>query len=203
MNSRSPSYAAVMVEYLTLVMLILAAIVAVGLSVQALGVSTRDDVLVKATAALDADLLPKGVYPTGEQRTTIRIDVPDRREQRLAFVIDLLPLLLWIAALWLIFRIARSLRYGDPFIVANVRRLRGIAVLLIVGVAAVYFATNALQDELLAPYTRPASAFDAPGLRPPDGDFPGYALLCGFGILALAQVFAYGTHLREDVAATI
>ena len=28
-------------------------------------------------------------------------------------------------------------------------------------------------------------------------------LLCGLGVLVLAQVFAHGTRLREDVAATI
>ena len=201
MKSRSPSYATV-IEYLMFVLLALCCVFAVGLTLQ--GVSGgRDDIIVTATAALDEELLPKGVYPTGEQRTTIVIDDPDRHEQRLALVIDLLPLLLSIAVLWFLFGIARSARSGDPFVSENVRRLRAIGGLLIFGVLAVHFANSALQDELLTPYTRPAYDFDARGLRPPDGAFPGIALLCGLGVFVLAQIFAHGVRLREDVEATI
>lgn len=201
MRFRGPAFAMI-IEYLTFVLLALTFVFAVGLTIQAL-TGARGDILVKATAALAHDLLPKGVYPTGEQRPTIVIDDPSDREQRLALAMELLRLLLAAAVLWLVLGIARSVRKGDPFIAANARRLRAIGGLLILGVLAVHFANGALQDELLAPYTRPAADFEARGLRPPDGSFPGVALLCGLGILALAQVFAHGTRLREDVAATI
>ena len=201
MKSRGPTYAKVL-EYLTFVLLALTFIVSVGLTVQGLR-GELGDILVSATAALDNDRLPQGVYANGEQRTTIVIDDPTGREQRLALAMDLLPLLLWMAVLWLIFGIARSVRDGDPFIPANARRLRGIGGLLILGFILVYVGQNALEDELLAPYSRAEAAFDSRGLRPPDRDFPETPLLCGLGILALAQVFAHGTRLREDVAATI
>ena len=70
---------------------------------------------------------------------------------------------LWIAALWLLHGIARSVRRGDPFVRDNVRRLRAIGIL----------------------------------------HFPGLPLVCGLGAFVLAQVFAHGVQLRDDVAATI
>ncbi len=201
MRSRSPS--AVAVEYLTLVLLCLAILFAVAMIIGAAAGDGRDDITVKATAALDDDRLAKGVYTTGEQQTTIVIDDADPREQRLALASDLLAPVLLLAVMWLIFSIARSVRYGDPFVRANVRRLQAIGGLLILGVLAVHFAGGALRDELLAPYLRAAAELDGAGLRPPDGEFPAYAPLCGLGILVLAQVFAHGTRLREDVDATI
>ncbi len=200
---RSRSTSAVAVEYLTLVLLGLALIFAAVAIVQMVAGGGPDDIPVTATATLADDRLPKGVYPTGEQQTTIVIDDANRRERRLAAAIHLLPLLLFSAVLGLVLGIARSVRDGDPFVAANVRRLRAIGGLLILGVLAVHFAHGALQDELLAAYLRPASEFDATGLRPPDGEFPDFAPLCGLGVLVLAQVFAHGSQLREDVAGTI
>jgi hypothetical protein len=50
-------------------------------------------------------LLPKGLYPTSEQRTGMVVEDPTAREQRLAFAADLVPLLLLllpVAVLWLL-----------------------------------------------------------------------------------------------------
>ncbi len=105
--------------------------------------------------------------------------------------------------LWLLRGITRTVIGGDPFTSANVRRLQAIGGLLIVGVTAVHFAQGALEGALLEPYLRPAADLDAAGLRPPDRDFPEIPLACGLGLLVLAQVFAHGTRLRDDVAATI
>ncbi len=129
---------------------------------------------------------------------------PTGRESRLAAMLDLLPLLLGVAVLWMLRGITGSVRAGDPFIAANARRLRAIGGLLIVGGLAVYFAQGALEEELLAGYGRAAGAPRAtPGLLPADHEWPDYPLLGGLFILVLAQVFAHGTRLREDVAATI
>ena len=62
---------------------------------------------------------------------------------------------------------------------------------------------TALQDQLLEPYSRPPADLDATGLRPADADVPDIALVCGLGIFVLAEVFAHGVGLREDVDATI
>ena len=202
METHSPSYAATVAHRLTTVLLVLSLVYVVALTVEAIA-GTRDDVMFEATAPVDDDLLPKGVYETSDQRTGFAITSPTNREQRLAFAIDLLALLLWIAVLWFMRGIVRSVRNGDPFTGPNVRRLRAIAALLIVGVLAAQFGQTALQDELLEPYSRARDALDKPGLRPPDRDFPEFALLCGLGLFVLAQVFAHGVRLRDDVAATI
>ena len=41
------------------------------------------------------------------------------------------------------------------------------------------------------------------GLQTVGGDFAGWPLVCGLGVFVLAQVFAHGVRLREDVEATI
>jgi len=198
-----PTYAATVAHRLTSVLLILSVVFAVFMTIDAIG-ADRDDIRFEATAPLNEKLIPDGLYATSEQRTGIAIVEPSAREQRLALGIDLLPLALWIAVLWLLRGIARSVRDGDPFVGANVQRLRVMGGLLILGVIAVHVGQTALQNELLEPYTRAASApLNTPGLRPPDGEFPGTPLLCGLGVIVLAQVFAHGVRLREDVDATI
>lgn len=165
----------------------------------------RGDIVFEAQAALDDKRIPKGIYTTGEQRTTMVIDRPTGREQRIAGARDAIPLLLVAAIMWLLRGIARSVRDGDPFTRENVQRLRAMGVLLIVGVLAVRFADTGLQDALLEPYLGSSSPSSrAAGLQPPDEpDFPGVPLLCGLGAFVLAQVFAHGVRLREDVEATI
>lgn len=202
MESHEPTYAATVAHRLTTVTLVLSTVFAVWVTVQAIA-GERPDVYFDASATLDQKLLPKGVYATSEQDTGIAIENPTAREQRLGAAGDLLPLLLTIAILWFLRGIARSVRYGDPFTATKVRRLRAIGGLLIVGFVAAHFADAALQDALLEPYSRARDAFDEPGLRPADDGFPGNALLFGLGVIVLAQVFAHGVALREDVEATI
>ena len=202
MEPHEPTYAATVAHRLTTAVLILSSIFAVWIVVQAIA-GERDDVFFDASATLDQELLPDGVYAIGEQDTGIAIENPTAREQRLGAASDLLPLVLTIAILWFLRGIARSVRDGDPFTATNVRRLQAIGGLLMVGFVAAHFADLALQDALLEPYSRARDAFDEPGLRPADDRFPGNALLFGLGVIVLAQVFAHGVALREDVDATI
>ena len=202
MEPHEPTYAATVAHRLTTVMLILSSVFAVWITVQAIA-GERDDVLFDASATLDQKLLPDGVYATSEQDTGIAIKDPTVREQRLGAAADLLPLVLIIALLWFLRGIARSVRDGDPFTATNVRRLRAIGGLLILGFVAAHFAEAVVQDALLEPYSRARDAFDEPGLRPANDGFPAAALLFGLGVIVLAQVFAHGVALREDVDATI
>jgi hypothetical protein len=90
---------------------------------------------------------------------------------------------------------------GDPFGAANVRRLRGIGFVLIVGAPVVelinYGLRTALYNDLPATGS-PALDIGAPGFSLPAG-----ALLGGLGAFVLAEVFAYGVRLREDVDGTV
>jgi len=199
----SPSYAATVAHRLTTFLLVAAIGVGVFMTADAVIGGPRH-VAFDASAPLDFKLLPRGLYPTSEQRTGMVVEDPTAREQRLALAADLVPLLLLVAVLWLLRGVARSVRDGDPFVRENVRRLRAIGVLLIVGVLAVHYVGAALQSALLDPYSRsPFEPVSVPGLLPADDEFPEVQLLCGLGAFVLAQVFAHGVQLREDVEATI
>jgi len=199
----SPSYAATVAHRLTTFLLV--ASIAIGVVMTANTVlGGPPDIVFDASAPLNDDLLPKGVHPTSDQRTGMVIEDPTAREQRLALAADLVPLLLAVSVLWLLRGIARSVRDGDPFVGENVQRLRAIGALLIVGVLAAHYLGSVLQSALADPYSRsPFAPARAPGLLPPDDEFPFIQLLCGLGAFVLAQVFAHGVRLREDVDATI
>jgi hypothetical protein len=145
----------------------------------------------KDVTSLSADVKLTNDIPV---TVTIRDARPPQLFLRLA--IDLLPLLLIIALLWQLWGLLRSARQGDPFTTANVWRLRQFGWLLLLGWPLVAFLTMALK-ELLA-MTPPA---DKTGglFAPPIGGM----LLFGLAVLVLAEVFAHGLRLREDVEGTI
>lgn len=203
MEPLSPSYAATVAHRLTTFLLVATIGIGVFMTANAVRGAPRH-IAFDASAPLDHKLLPKGVTPTSEQRTVMAIKDPTAREQRLALAADLVPLLLLVSVLWLLRGIARSVRDGDPFVGENVRRLRAIGALLIIGVLAAHYVGGALQSALADPYMRsPFDPVSRPGLLPPDNEFPFIQLLCGLGAFVLAQVFAHGVRLREDVETTI
>ena len=115
-------------------------------------------------------------------------------------------MLLALPVLWLLRGVARSVRDGTPSERRTSAVLRAIGVLLIVGVPALHYVAAALQSAVADPYlSSPLEPFSRQRLLPPDDRFffPATALLCGLGAFVLAQVFAHGTGLREDVDATI
>ena len=145
----------------------------------------------KDVTSLSADVKLTNDIPV---TVTIRDARPPQLFLRLA--IDLLPLLLIIALLWQLWGLLRSARQGDPFTTANVWRLRQFGWLLLLGWPLVAYVTMVLK-ELLA-MTPPA---DQTGgvFAPPIG----LALIFGLAVLILAEVFAHGLRLREDVEGTI
>lgn len=202
MQPPSPSYAATVGHRLTTFMLLATIVVALFMVVDAVRGAPRD-VTFRATAPVNLDKVPKRVHPI-EKQASFSVEKPSAREQRLALAADLVPLALLAAVLWFLRGVARSVRDGDPFTSTNVRRLRVIGGLLIVGVIAAHYATAQLDLAIGDPYTSsPQQKFSEQGLLPPDDDFPFSVLLGGLGAFILAQVFAHGVRLREDVAATI
>src|SRR4051794_22081812 len=116
--------------------------------------------------------------------------------QRVMYVLQqLAPLLLVIPGLWLLRGFLRSVLAGEPFGSENARRLRIIALLLLVGAPFValaqYMLRNALFNDLHVDLASKGYAV------------PGAAMVAGLGVYVLAEVFAYGMRLREDVEATI
>jgi Protein of unknown function (DUF2975) len=130
---------------------------------------------------------------------TIEIHDATAEQHLLSAATSVGPALLLGIALWLLRGLARSVREGEPFGDANVRRLRRLGFLLVVGGSVVALVDWALR--LALANTLPPSAFGGVGL---DGfRFPFPLLLAGLGAFILAEVFARGVALREDVEATI
>jgi len=140
--------------------------------------------------------LPANVKPINYVPVTVTIDDARPAQLFLRLAITLLPGLLLVALLWQLWGLLRSARQSDPFTGANVWRLRKFGWLLLLGWPLVAYLTMAL-NEILA-MTLPAN--DTEGLfAPPIGG----ALLFGLAVLVLAEVFAHGLRLREDVEGTI
>jgi hypothetical protein len=140
--------------------------------------------------------LPANIKPTDNIPVTVTIDHASPSQLFLRLAMTLLPGLLLVALLWQLWGLLRSARQSDPFTGANVRRLRQFGWLLLLGWPLVAYLTMALK-EILA-MTLPAN--DTEGLfAPPIGG----ALLFGLAVLVLAEVFAHGLRLREDVEGTI
>ena len=107
-----------------------------------------------------------------------------------------------VAILWLLRGLARSAREGDPFHVSNVRRLRQLGFLFLVGypLATIIdgFLTNWVFSSSVWPEGRPF-----PEIVIEFQVLSATALLAGVGLLVLGGVFAHGVRLREDDDATV
>jgi hypothetical protein len=142
--------------------------------------------------------LPANVEPTNGY-IPVTITIRDARPAQLflRLAIDLLPGLLILAALWQLWGLLRSARQGDPFTTANVRRLRRFGWLLLLGWPLVAYLTTDLKAALAdtAPPVVTSGLFNTTPI--------GLALVFGLAVLVLAEVFAHGLRLREDVEGTI
>jgi Protein of unknown function (DUF2975) len=175
---------------------VLAASTAVG-AVRGDHTITVDRVIVPEHVPEPFTALPANLEPAnGSIPVTVTIHDASPAQLFLHLAITLLPGLLVVALLWQLWGLLRSARRGDPFTTANVWRLRRFGWLLLLGWPLVAYVTTALKGDLAA--TVPADvtstlfALDILGV-----------LLFGLAVLVLAEVFAHGLRLREDVDATI
>jgi hypothetical protein len=154
---------------------------------------------VQAFVPREAISVPEGTNAVGEPEVRVHIEHPTKAQTALAAGMDLGPIVLFVAGLWLLRGVARSVREGDPFVPDNVRRLRGIGFLLVAGSIGVEVLNGSLR---LALYNRLPTNPEA-NLGSRGFSIPGTALLAGLGVFILAEVFAYGLRLREDVEGTV
>jgi hypothetical protein len=100
-----------------------------------------------------------------------------------------------VAALWLLCRLLQSVRDGDPFTSTNVRRLRALAIVILLGVPLATFVSSWCEGELAT----------SAGLRSAGTQLtmPGEAFVGGVGVFVLAEVFAAGVRLRDDLEGTV
>jgi DUF2975 family protein len=143
--------------------------------------------------------LPRGVLLTDDPNVTLEIKDPSAGQLLLSDGLWVGPFVLLAAGLWLLRSLARSVRERDPFGPANVQRLRLLGFLLVVGAPVVEVVNYALRLSLAN--TLPPNQFGDVGF--PGLSFPFPLLLAGLGAFILAEVFAQGTRLREDVEGTV
>ena len=141
--------------------------------------------------------LPRGVRLAEWPDVELAVHHPSTKLTVLHSAQSLGPLALVLAGLWMLRGFLRAVLDGDPFGPANVRRLRAIGFILVVGAPAVallnYTLRQALYNDVAAAGSLASEGFAVPGT----------ALLGGLGAFVLAEVFAYGLRLREDVEGTI
>jgi hypothetical protein len=142
---------------------------------------------------------PGAVDFSGWPEVSLKVKDPTTKQMLLRSLMDLGPSLLFIAVLDQLRRIARSVKDGDPFGEANVRRLRRLGTLAVAGGIFLAFFNSALRTSLMD--NLPPNRFGDFGVE--GFSIPGGALLAGLGAFILAEVFAYGLSLREDVEGTV
>ena len=208
MNRSDPSRATEIAYFLVNLMLVLLAIgAAVAVVSTAVGLSRGGNTLLGGkTLSMEAKLprdqiksLPRGVVLTHDPRVAVEVHHPSDKQLLLSIATAVGPTLLLAAALWLLRGLSGSVKEGAAFGAANVRRLRSLGLLLVVGAPVVALVNWSLRVALAN--TLPPGAFGDAGFG--GFSFPFVPVLAGLGAFILAEVFAYGVSLREDVEATI
>jgi hypothetical protein len=143
----------------------------------------------------DIGPLPQGLRMDSWLDANVEMNDPTTRQMLLRSGLDVGPGFLIISGLWLVRGLLKSVMDGDPFGPANVRRLRRLGFVLVVGAPIVELVNYSLRSALfneLPPY--PSLNLGMAGFT-----VPGAALIGGLGAFILAEVFAYGSRLRDDV----
>jgi hypothetical protein len=143
--------------------------------------------------------LPHGLELSAWPHADLVVHKPSAKQMLLRDLQDLVPLALFIAGLWLVRGLLRAVLAGDPFGAGNVRRLRAIGLILVLGAPLVALVDYGLRQAL---FDDVASAVSAT-IGTPGFSFPGTAFVAGIAAYILAEIFAYGQALREDVEATV
>jgi hypothetical protein len=162
------------------------------LGVVADGVRAVRGQALEVSGSLPDDLVPSVDLVTGPLTGTVVVPDPTTTQYGWALVPSVLLLVLAVVAAWLLLGVARSLRTGDPFTTANASRLRVLGVLLVVGGTFVPVVQSIAFEGVLDPLL-PA------GPRTWTLELSFLPLLAGLLVFFLAEVFARGARLREDV----
>jgi hypothetical protein len=179
-----------------------AAVVSIGVGIGRGG----DSLLYGDPLQMPAELNPESLKPlpaniefTGWPHVNGAIHDPTTKQMLLRSLQDVPVAALFIAGLWLLRGFLRSVLDGDPFGRANVQRLRAMGSLLAVAAPLVYLLNHALRNALFA---NAGPAFVHADIGVSFG-LPLAPIVAGIGVFILAEVFAHGADLREDVEATV
>lgn len=200
MSSQGPSRSTVFATNLVTLFLVLTAAFGLYMITNASIEAVRGGGEVATHQMLDLDPgqidpLPAEALITQSVPVTLRIMDASTEQVLYALGRDIVPWLLVVSVLWLLRRILVSVREGDPFTAANVRRLRHIGLLLLIGTPIAALTASAFEQALASSVSTPGSGI-AIGV-------PGGGLIAGLGVFVLAQVFEHGVRMREDIAGTV
>src|SRR4051794_5899056 len=92
--------------------------------------------------------LPRGSIPPDHVDVLVRVRHADRQQLAWAVGRDLVPLVVVVTAIWLVRRLLRSVRDGDPFTETNVRRLRLLALVVLIGAPLAIFVSSMFASAL-------------------------------------------------------
>lgn len=199
MAGQGPSRAVTVATNLSTIALVLASLVSLLIVGSAVAGGLRGDRDIGVHQEVDADRigsLPDEVILPETVGVTVKIEDATLGQSALDVARSLGPVVLILALLWLARALLLSVRDGDPFVTANVRRLRIIGFLLAVGVPIIGYVTQLLDGALAA--TSAVGELGSQGFS-----ISGNAPLAGLGVFVLAEVFAHGVRLREDIEGTV
>jgi len=158
----------------------------------AVGVSALRGQPLEARGAVPPELVTTSDTVTGRLTGAVEIVDPTATQYGWALAPMLLFVVLALVASRLLLGVARGLRTGDPFTTANARRLTSLAVLLVLGGAFLPWFQAIAHEGVLDPLL-------PGGPRNPVREVQLWSSITGMLVLFLAEVFARGARLREDV----
>lgn len=162
---------------------------------------SASDVTIKApvpAAGIDGlDRGPTGFVPGVELAgDAVQVTISNATAQQivLAALAGLPTLVVFVTFLVLLLQVLRAARRREPFTGANARRLRFLGGFLVVGAIVASVAEMIIRSVL-------GTTVRADGIYYFDLDFPGYALIGGLGVIAMAGIVRRGAVLREELEA--
>lgn len=198
MSRQSPSRSTVLATNLVTLLFVLGTLFTlyfVGSAALSAIRGNRHDVTVHQEFDVDSlDSLPPN---TVTDKVPVSFVVQDASPEQVWYSVgrDVAPAVLVLSILWLLRGLLNSVREGDPFNGSNVRRLRTIGLLLLVGAPIAELVRSGFEQALSSSTTGTGSGLSF--------SIPGGGLIAGLGVFVLAQVFAHGVRLREDTEGTV
>ena len=147
---------------------------------------------LEVTGTLPDDLVPATELVQGPFVGTVVVQEPTAAQYGWYLVPSVLLLVLAVVTARLLLGIVRSLRIGDPFTAVNARRLATLGVVLIVGGTLLPTVRGIALHGVLDPLV-------VEGPSTWRLDLALWPALTGILVGFLAEVFARGARLREDV----
>jgi hypothetical protein len=138
--------------------------------------------------------LPNHVIRPETVNVTSQLTHASRHDKWLAAGRDIGPILLTLGFAYFARLILLSVRDGDPFNERNVTRLRAIGFLFLIGIPLVGVFSSMMNAEL---------AFSLDGDLSTGTTLSFTGPMIALGVFALAEVFAHGARLRQDVEGTV